>query len=240
MVQPKSMQRNIAPAVILIALGGAFLLNNLNVIPNHITDFIFNWKGILLLVGTVMLFNRDKRVPGIILIAISGYFLTRAFWSDFFGVEILSWQIFWPILIILGGVLLLLQRAKAPFLDSSGDDTSDENVINDTLIFWGKGILFTGQSFRGGSSTAIFGGAKYDFTQAELAPGIHELDITAIFGGMTLIVPEHWQVRLEVDSILGGFSDNRKHSLASVSTDAPTLVIKGTVIFGGGEITTGI
>jgi hypothetical protein len=43
-------------------------------------------------------------------------------------------------------------------------------------------------------------------------------------------------VRNEITSIFGGFSDDRKPSPDTPIDDKKELIIKGTVLFGGGDI----
>jgi len=50
-------------------------------------------------------------------------------------------------------------------------------------------------------------------------------------------VPEDWPVKIRVMSFFGGFSDkHRFRSSEQPAGSASQLIIKGTVIFGGGEI----
>jgi hypothetical protein len=72
---------------------------------------------------------------------------------------------------------------------------------------------------------------------ASLAPGTHVLDLFVIFGGTSVIVPPDWTVRVEVFSFLGGFSDKRYSTLKVIPDAEKVLVIKGFVMFGGGEVT---
>jgi len=55
---------------------------------------------------------------------------------------------------------------------------------------------------------------------------------------MKLIVPEGWTVRIKVMSLFGGFSDKHRFRLpdSDTSDSSSQLIIKGTTIFGGGEI----
>lgn len=91
-------------------------------------------------------------------------------------------------------------------------------------------------SFRGGKITSVFGGGTYDLTSAQLAPGINILDQVTIFGGSKLIVPNDWDIKIEVTAIFGGFSDKRGKLPVQTSISEKKLVIKGVAIFGGGEI----
>lgn len=61
------------------------------------------------------------------------------------------------------------------------------------------------------------------------------LEITQVFGGTQLVIPNHWTLRPELVTVIGGTDDKRERS--SVPND-PTkiLTLKGTVAFGGIEI----
>jgi hypothetical protein len=97
--------------------------------------------------------------------------------------------------------------------------------------------VVTSQQFQGGKVTAIFGGLNYNMLKAKLAPGENYLDVFCLFGGMKLVVPEGWTVKIRVMSLFGGFSDKQRFRMPELKMDQDAqLIIKGTVIFGGGEI----
>jgi hypothetical protein len=96
--------------------------------------------------------------------------------------------------------------------------------------------VVTSQNFKGGRVTAIFGGSKIDLRSANLAKGRNVLDIFAIFGGTKLLVPTGWDIKIEVSSVFGGFSDKRRPRPDDVRDPSKELVIKGVTIFGGGDI----
>ena len=56
-----------------------------------------------------------------------------------------------------------------------------------------------------------------------------------IFGGTKLIVPEEWDVKVEITSVFGGFSDKRVRSVVEKDSGS-MIVITGACVFGGGEI----
>jgi predicted membrane protein len=64
------------------------------------------------------------------------------------------------------------------------------------------------------------------------------IDVANIFGGSKIIVPEDWNIKIEVVSIFGGFDDKRSASVIARSNTSKVVVIKGACIFGGGEVTT--
>ena len=102
-------------------------------------------------------------------------------------------------------------------------------------VFGGGDRIIHSQNFRGGKITHIFGGSKYDMTNAQLAPGKNHLEIVWIFGGSKFIIPEGWDVKVEVTAVFGGFSDKRIRSMVVKDADR-SLIVTGTCIFGGGEI----
>ena len=59
-----------------------------------------------------------------------------------------------------------------------------------------------------------------------------------MFGGTTIVVPNDWNIVMNVTSIFGGFSNKSvKDPNANVDLSR-TLIIKGLVVFGGGELKT--
>jgi predicted membrane protein len=103
-------------------------------------------------------------------------------------------------------------------------------------IFGGGDRVISSQAFKGGRVTAIFGGSKYNMNSAELAKGRNVIDIFTVFGGCKFIIPEDWEVKIEVSAVFGGFSDKR-HIRKDVPRDpSKELIIKGIAIFGGGDI----
>ena len=111
-----------------------------------------------------------------------------------------------------------------------------EGIINDTSIFGGGKRRFDSNQFKGGSIIAIFGGSEIDLLDCKLAPGENVLEVFAMFGGTTLLIPAHWKIKMDLVPVFGGFSDKRRRDAGVVSDDKDFLVIKGTVLFGGGEI----
>ena len=77
---------------------------------------------------------------------------------------------------------------------------------------------------------AVFGGADLDLREADFDAPVVELDVSACFGGVDVKVPAGLTVRDETTHVFGGV--DLKH-LGEPVEGAPTLVLKGTVLFGG-------
>jgi hypothetical protein len=83
----------------------------------------------------------------------------------------------------------------------------------------------------------VFAGAVLDFREADFAPGDTELEILAVFGGVEIIVPPGLSIEMDGTAIFGGF-EHLERSLQESDPRRPRLVIRGTVVFGGVDITT--
>jgi len=221
--------------VLLIIAGLILMLKKSTVLPepldHFIEDILFSWQMLLIAIGVVTLIGSDNKTPGIVLISVGGFFLIPELFTDFFR----SFNFFWPALfIVIGVVLLINSKSIVKKLDYSTTNKAD--YIDYTNIFSGAERQLITENFQGGKITSIFGGGEVDLTRSSLAPGENIIEITCIFGGTTIIVPESWNVILDITPILGGFSDARKIRGDVIKDNTRTLIIRGTVIFGGGEL----
>lgn len=216
--------------VIFLVLGALWLLNNLDIpyFEDLIPHYLVSWKSILIIVGAFLFFGRDKRAPGLILMFIGGFFLL----DDIFWWDIRFWEVFWPaMLLFLGGALILKRGPSATTVKG------DPDYIDDLAVFGGGEKKITSSNFKGGKVTAVFGGSKVNLTQASIAEGtVPVIDIFTMFGGTDVIVPEDWTVKVETSAIFGGFNDKRKNVINVINDPNKTLIIKGLILFGGGEV----
>ncbi|MCH7754767.1 hypothetical protein IH970_06545 [candidate division KSB1 bacterium] len=216
-------------AVILIAVGVLFLLDNLNVLD--IGNFWEFWPVILIAVGLMKLTgsNFQDKSSASVLIGIGLLFLLLnldiLYWDEI-------WQ-FWPLILILIGVSIIFKHKNRSESDGS---KHSENRIDIVAIFGGNSKTITSDYFEGGNITALFGGVKLDFGQAKLAEGENVLDVFAMFGGAEIRIPKDWNVQIKGVPIFGGFEDGRHSIPAEEKTKGRTLVIKGFVMFGGLEL----
>ncbi len=222
--------------LLLVVAGLILILKKTTVLPAPLDYFIdrviFSWQMLLIVIGIISLTSSGNKTPGIVMVIIGGFFLIPVLFTDFFR----SFNFFWPALFIAVGVILMLNSGRLSARRISTADTSKVDYFDYVNIFSGAERQFITDNFMGGRITAIFGGGEIDLTRSSLAPGENVIEITCIFGGATIIVPENWNVIIRVTPILGGFSDSRKLRDEVVRDNTRSLVIRGTVIFGGGEV----
>jgi len=227
MTHEKSNKRAIL-GVILVLIGAFLVIDNFNFFPYAIRNIFFSWEMILIVLGAILLASRENKTTGVVLILIGGFFLI----PDVLHIPYEFRRIFWPMIFIFIGLAILFRRGGHRSVHTSGN----QDYIDELSVFGGSERLITSKDFKGGRVTYIFGGSTINLTQSELSKGENIIDVFTMFGGGKFIVPRDWDVKVEVTSVFGGFSDKRLPDPHIVYDPGKQLVIKGFVIFGGGEL----
>jgi hypothetical protein len=89
---------------------------------------------------------------------------------------------------------------------------------------------------RSNTAVAFCGGVELDFREAVMPPGVTEVKIFAMWGGVDVIVPPGLNVECHGVGIMGGF-DHAPEVSGPVDPRAPTLRITGVALMGGVDIT---
>lgn len=223
---------------VLVLAGLLMVLDNLGVLRIYLPYYLFQWYSIIILVGVVLIATRDKIGFGLILTAIGGLFLLDEM-SDYYYWRFDFWDVFdfWPLVFIIVGLSLIFRRGRlGDWKEKKTEFGDSSDYVDETAFFGGSDRIITSQDFKGGKVTSIFGGSDINLVNADLSPGTNILDVFVLFGGTDIIVPPDMNVRVEVTAIFGGFSDERKIVNSNPDNDGKELVIKGLVLFGGGEV----
>ena len=83
---------------------------------------------------------------------------------------------------------------------------------------------------------AVMGGIDLDFREAQFGPGVTEVEVTSVMGGIAVIVPPHLQVACDGVGILGVFEGMDRAAAGEPVPDAPLLRITGVAVMGALEI----
>jgi len=236
--------------LIIILIGLGFLLNNMGL---NIPQWVFSWHTILILIGLFVGFRRNFRGAGWLIMVLIGSYFTL---NDISGLNFnVSKYALGLGLIILGGYLIFRpkysfkdknrfeqgfnERFSTPDEDTSAGVASNKNVnrndiIEAVAVFGGSHQTVYSKNFKGGDITAVFGGADINLTQADFEETVM-LEVTAVFGGIKLIVPQNWAVKSNVTALFGSVEDKRSYTMPNGEIQK-ILVLNGTAIFGGIEI----
>jgi len=223
--------KRVIVGLVLITLAGLLFADSFEFIDLNWRRYF--WQLILIVIGLISLARSESRTTGIILIAIGAFFIAdKAFEFDF-----RIRHLFWPtVLAVIGLLFIFRKKGQTNHIFSGRDSVSTDDSIDDMAIFGGSEQKVKSKNFKGGRITNIFGGSTFDMLDAQLAPGKNYIDVFCMFGGSKFLIPADWKVRVEVTAIFGGWADKRKSISTSETSFDRELVLKGLVLFGGGEV----
>jgi predicted membrane protein len=239
--------------LILIVIGVFLFLQNLHLDMPH---WIFSWKMLLVVLGLLVgVKHKFRGGAWFVMMLIGGIFLAEDIVSFDFNIA----RYGWPLALVVIGVYMLTKRPYSRHWERSGDKWADtrhpdrsshgwsagsyretiqgpssDDYLNSTAIFGSDNRVILSKNFQGGDVTSIFGGSEINFSQADFN-GKVVIDATAIFGGIELIVPANWEVKLEVNTIFGGVEEKRPPELMTQNPEK-VLILRGTCVFGGIDI----
>lgn len=149
-----------------------------------------------------------------------------------------------PLVLIFIGLFFILRRKHTGLRNWNNkrwNNFQNKDVYNDdgefidsTSVFSGAKKVVISKNFKGADITCFMGGAEIDLSQADIQ-GKAIIDATAVFGGIKIIVPSNWDLKIETHAAFGNVEDKRR--MQNLSTDpSRQLIIDGTAVFGGIEI----
>ena len=79
---------------------------------------------------------------------------------------------------------------------------------------------------------AVLGGVNLDLRQARFAPGVTEIDVFTIMGGVDILIPHGVRVEVLGMAVMGGF-DASGGDVGSTDPNQPIIRLSGLAIMGG-------
>lgn len=214
--------------VLLIAAGVIFALNAFNIADVNI--FFDGWWTLFIIIPCVVgLFTEREKTGNIIGIAIGVFLLLCC--QDILSFSML-WKLLVPAIIVIIGLKMVLTGLfgnKANEIISKMKQNGDNPKVG-CATFSGCDLNYDGEVFEGAELSATFGGVKCDLRNAIIEKDC-AIQVTAIFGGVDIFVPDNVNVKVSSNSIFGGISNK-----TVFHKDAPTIYVSGTCMFGGAEI----
>lgn len=129
------------------------------------------------------------------------------------------------------------ETAIAPAADAQALEAHPRRTKNMVAIMSGVDRTGDWRPARKNRVIAFMGGVDLDFRDVQLPPGVTELKVTAIMGGVDIIVPPNLAVECEGFAIMGGFEEVDRAPV-SPDPDRPLLRITGFALMGGFGIAT--
>lgn len=249
--------------VLFLLVGGIWLLRQSGY---PLPSWLFTWEMILILFGLfVGIKNGFRDFSWLIFIIIGGVFLTDNIWPEL-SFRQYMWPIIiitLGLMFILAPKgpcrgrrehmrgrmhrrremreMMMQDRPPEPLTDENiaraAEPVDYDNTLETSLdivsIFGGVKKKVLSKQFAGGDIVCVFGGAQINLANTDFTSPV-VLDLVQIFGGAKLVVPANWEVRSEIAAIFGGVDDKRPQP--ANAAPEKTLILKGTIIFGGVEV----
>ena len=207
--------------IVFIVVGVIVGLNSFGI--TNINIFFDGWWTLFIIIPAINGLVTDEEKTGSIIWLIIGITLLLGC-QDLISFDIL-WKLTLPVILVFIGLSIMF--------NNNGKKISKNTDDNEyCACFSGQTIKFDGKDFKGTKVNAIFGGITIDLTNAKVKDGA-VIDATAVFGGVTILIPEDLKVEIKSTSVFGGVSDKTKNK---EKKDKITLHVTGCSIFGGVDI----
>lgn len=207
--------------IVFIVVGVIVGLNSFGI--TNINIFFDGWWTLLIIIPAFNGLVTNEEKTGSIIWLIIGIALLLGC-QDLISFDIL-WKLTLPVILVFIGLSIMFNNNGK----KESKDTDDNEYC---ACFNGQTIKYDGKDFKGALLNAIFGGITIDLTNAKVKDGA-VIDATAVFGGVTILIPEDLKVEIKSTSVFGGVSDKTKNK---EKKDKVTLHVKGCSIFGGVDI----
>jgi len=211
--------------LIVVVVGALLLLETTDIVATG--ELLVYVPSLFVLVGLWALVRSGFRnvVGPVVLVGVAGAAQLVAL--DYATVdEVVS---FWPLLVIAFGLSIIMGQVRGRVGES------DDAFTSAFAAFGGVDKRNTSKGFVGADLTALFGGTELDLREADLRERPAQINAVAMFGGVDVIVPRDWNVRLDVLPVLGGASDDRPRR--GGEHEGVDLVVTGFAAFGGVTVT---
>ncbi len=214
--------------IVLVAIGVIFALNAFNI--TDINVFFDGWWTLFIIVPCAIGLFTEREKSGNIIGIVIGVFLLLC------CQDILSFSMLWKLLV---PAIIIIVGLKMVFMGIFGNKTNEifkklksesKDIKSGCAVFSGCDIKYDGELFEGAELTAVFGGVNCDLKNAIIEKDC-AIQLSAIFGGIDILVPANVNVKVSSNCIFGGISNK-----TAVHKEAPTIYISGTCMFGGVEI----
>lgn len=217
--------RNII-GLILILLGIGYLFNAFGWLDVNIFRVIHLWYPLLIIFFGFHLLTKKKVVVGGIII-LFGIILQL---NKIDVIDVNVWQLFIPFALIgFGANLIFSKKEKNRRI---ADDYNVEKNFEVNNVFSSDYKNINSNSVERGEVFSLFGSTVINMSQATIAESGCNLELDAIFGSVTLELPEDCKLTIKGTPIFGKIDDRSR--LNSISTRR--VIIDCSCVFGNIEI----
>ena len=215
--------KNIILGIILIVVGVWFGLYATGVVK---VNLLFDgWWTVFIIVPSFLgLFDEDGRTGSLIGLFVGVLLLLSC--QDVLNFDIVLKLIVPCVLIVTGLSFIFKGKIKTKNIEN----VKTVGGTNYNATFSGQNLDFSKEEFTGTKLDAVFGGIKCDLRNAIINDDV-VIEASAIFGGITILVPKDVNVKITSTSIFGGVDGKSK-----MDKPGKTIYVNATCLFGGVEV----
>ncbi len=190
----------------------------------NINIFFSGWWTLFIIIpGINGIISDDEKLGSIIWLIVGIILLLGC--QDMISFDII-WKLMLPLILVFIGLSIMFGSKDKKL------DTKNNKNREFCACFGGQTVKFDDQDFKGAEVNGIFGGITLDLRNAKIKDE-SVIEAAAVFGGVTILIPEDLKVEIKSTSVFGGVIDKTK---SKEKNDKITLYVNGSAIFGGVEI----
>lgn len=215
--------RNIILGIILIVAGVWFGLYSTGVVK---VNLLFDgwWTLFIIIPSFLGLFDDDNRTGSLIGLIIGVLLLLSC--QDLLDFDLVL-KLIVPAILVITGISFIF---KGKIKNNNMENVKAVSGNNYSATFSGQNLDFSKEEFTGTKLDAVFGGIKCDLRNAIINDDV-VIEASAIFGGITILVPKDVNIKVTSTSIFGGVDGKSK-----MDKPGKTIYVNATCLFGGVEI----
>lgn len=215
--------KSIILGIILVLVGVWFGLYATGVVK---VNLLFDgwWTLFIIIPSFLGLFDEDGRTGSLIGLFVGVLLLLSC--QDVLNFDIVLKLIVPCVLIVTGLSFIFKGKIKAKNIEN----VKVVGGTNYNATFSGQNLDFSKEEFTGTKLDAVFGGIKCDLRNAIINDDV-VIEASAIFGGITILVPKDVNVKITSTSIFGGVDGKSK-----MDKPGKTIYVNATCLFGGVEV----
>ena len=215
--------------LVFIVIGAIIGLNALEI--TNINIYFDGWGTLIIIIPCFIgLFKTNSgKLGNFIGLAIGIFLLLVA--QDIVELEIVL-KLLVPFILIAIGVSIIGNGIITNKVSKKIKETNKNNLESYAATFSEQNIVKQNEEFNGANLDAVFGGVKLDLQKATINQDI-VINASAIFGGITILVPSNINVKVKSTPIFGGVSNKVLNNNAE---NIKTIYINAFSMFGGVDI----
>lgn len=216
--------------IVLTAVGVVFALNAVGI--TDLPIFFDGWWTLFIIIPCLVGLIAEREKFGYLIGLLIGVFLLLGC-QDIIPFDI-WWKIALPVVVIMIGLRLILGGIFGSKSSKIIKEMNDEGktLARGSATFSENNMNFDGQVFDGAYLNVAFGSIRCDLTRA-IIPKDCVIKVSAVFGGIDILLPDNISVKINSNSVFGGIDDKR---IKDSEPCGITVYVTGSAVFGGVDI----